>query len=77
MEMNRSGYLIAEDLNLTVAAVGRRRVRMRGGRRFLVRVDLNVQWQALHALLTGEIRTETLHRDVYLRKRSEEGRWGE
>lgn len=71
-EMHKSGYLIAEDLNLTVAAMGRRRVRVRGGR-LLVCVDLDMQRQTLHAFLTREIGTETLHRDVYLRIRNRTG----
>lgn len=66
--MNDGGYLIAEDLNLTVAAMGRRRVSVRVGWRFLVRVDLNMQRQTFHALLTREIGAETLHRHVYLRR---------
>lgn len=74
MEMKKSCYLIAEDLNLTVATMRRRRVRVRGGWRFLVRINLNVQRQTLHAFLTREIGTETLHRDVYLRKRSRSGK---
>lgn len=66
MEMNESSYLIAKDLNLTVAAMGRRRISVSVGRWFLVRVDLDMQRQALYAFLTREIGTETLHRHVYL-----------
>lgn len=75
MEMHKSGYLIAEDLNLTVAPMGRRRIRVRGGR-FLICVDLDMQRQTLHAFLTREIGTETLHRDVYLRIRNRTGSSG-
>lgn len=71
--MRKSGYLIAEDLNLTVATMGRRRVCVRVGRRFLVCVDLDMQRQTLHAFLTREIGTETLHRYVYLRIRNRTG----
>lgn len=67
-EMHESGYLIAKDLNLTVAPMGWRRVRVRVRRRFLVRVDLDMQRQTLHAFLTREISTETLHRHVYLHR---------
>lgn len=73
MEMQKSSYLIAKDLNLTVATMGRRCIRVRVGRWFLVRVDLDMQWQTLHAFLTREIGTETLHRHVYLWIRNRTG----
>ena len=76
MEMQKSSYLIAEDLNLTVAAMGRRRIRVRVGRWFLVSVDLDMQRQTLHAFLTREIGTETLHRHVYLWIRNRTGSSG-
>lgn len=59
-------YLIAEDFDLTISTVRWGRVGVSVRRRLFVRVHLNVQRQSLHALLAGEVCTETLHRHVDL-----------
>lgn len=55
-------HLVAEHLDLTVAAVEGLLVVVA-----VVGVDLDVQWQAFHALLIGEVRRETLRGDADLK----------
>ena len=58
---------VAEDLHLTVAAVGRSVHDV--GSRVVEGVDLDVQGEPLHPLLGAEVGGETLHRQVHLRWR--------
>ena len=61
------GSFVAEDLHLTVAAVGRPVHDV--GSRVVEGVDLDVQGEPLHPLLGAEVGGETLHRQVHLRRR--------